>query len=70
MRLRGWRAGGNLAVHYDDPASRALMKPEAIWEVEGGRKLSAYDVIAASVARTAWSGRMGGNAGKRSSNAA
>ena len=31
------------------------MKPEAIWEVEGGLKLSALDVSAASTDRTVWS---------------
>jgi amidase len=30
------------------------MKPEAQWEVEGGRSLSALDVYRASVARSEW----------------
>jgi len=55
MRLRHWQAGGNLLIHFKDPAKRALMKPEAVWEVENGLTLSAYDVTAASVTRTAWS---------------
>jgi amidase len=55
MRLRSWQQGGELAAYYNDPAKRALMKPEAIWEVENGLKLSAYDITAASVTRTAWS---------------
>jgi amidase len=41
-------------VHYTDPGKRALLKPEVIWEVETGLKLSAYDVTAASVVRSAW----------------
>jgi amidase len=53
--LRHWQAGGNLAIYYADPAKRALMKPEAIWEVENGRKLTAFDVTGASTVRTAWS---------------
>ncbi|HLZ82609.1 MAG TPA: amidase [Caulobacteraceae bacterium] len=53
--LRHWQAGGNLAIHYADPTKRALMKPEAVWEVENGRKLTAFDVTAASTVRTAWS---------------
>ncbi len=53
--LRQWQSGGNLMVYYADPAKRALMKPEAIWEVENGLKLSAFDVTAASTARTVWS---------------
>ncbi len=54
MTLRHWQAGANLLVHYKDPATRALMKPEAVWEVENGLRLSAFDVTAASVVRTAW----------------
>jgi amidase len=52
--LRHWHAGSTLLVHYTDPGKRALLKPELIWEIENGLKLSAYDVTAASVVRTAW----------------
>jgi amidase len=52
--LRAWMAGSRLRVHYDDPAKRALMKPEAQWEVGEGYKLSAYDITAASDVRNAW----------------
>ncbi|MES2255742.1 MAG: amidase [Pseudomonadota bacterium] len=55
VRLRQWQQGGAIAAYYADPAKRALLKPEAIWEIEGGMKLSAYDVSAASVVRSAWS---------------
>ncbi len=55
IRLRQWQQGASLAGYYADPAKRALLKPEAIWEIEGGLKLSANDVTAASVIRTAWS---------------
>lgn len=55
IRLRQWQMGTSLKVYYADPAKRALMKPEAIWEVEGGVKLSAYDISAASSVRTSWS---------------
>lgn len=53
--LRHWQQGNSLRIHYADPAKRALLKPEAVWEVEGGLKLSAFDISAASIARTAWS---------------
>ena len=53
-RLRQWIIGATLAVHWRDPETRALMRPEAIWEVEQGQGLSAFDVHAASVTRTAW----------------
>jgi amidase len=54
VRLRAWQTGGTLLALYKDPAKRALMKPEAIYEVESGMKLSAYDITAASAVRTEW----------------
>ncbi|KAF1048819.1 MAG: Acylamidase [Herbaspirillum frisingense] len=39
---------------YADPARRALMKPEFVWEVEHGLKWSARDFYRASVERSAW----------------
>ena len=55
IRLRQWMQSWGLHAYYADPAKRALLKPEAIYEVEGGLKLPALDVTAASVARTHWS---------------
>ena len=55
IKLRFWQQGPGLYRYYADPAKRALLKPEAIYEIEGGMKLSAFDVTAASVARTRWS---------------
>jgi amidase len=43
-----------LLAFYNDPAKRALMKPEAVFEVESGLKLSAFDITAASVVRSDW----------------
>jgi amidase len=54
VRLRAWQTGGTLLAFYNDPAKRALMKPEAIYEVESGMKLSAYDITAASAVRSEW----------------
>jgi amidase len=54
VQLRAWQTGGTLLAFYNDPAKRALMKPEAIYEVESGLKLSAYDITAASAVRTEW----------------
>jgi len=54
IRLRWDQQGAGLVGYYDDPAKRALLKPEAIWEVEGGLKLSGFDVASASAVRTAW----------------
>lgn len=53
LAWRHWLVGGGLSPFYDDPAKRAKLKPEAVWEVEGGRKLSAFDVYRAAQARTA-----------------
>jgi amidase len=52
ITLRRWLIAGNLRPLYEDPAKRAQMKPEAVWEVEGGLKLNAQDVYQASVARS------------------
>lgn len=51
-----WRAWGNLrhADLHDDPATRALMKPELVWEIEYGLRLSARDLTRAAAARDAW----------------
>jgi amidase len=54
VRLRGWLEGAGLLAYYQDPVKRALLKPEAIFEVETGLKLSGYDITAASVIRTEW----------------
>ena len=54
LQLRGWQQGNMLLAYYNDPAKRALLKPEAIYEVEMGRRLSAFDISAASVVRTEW----------------
>ena len=52
--LRGWQAGSSLVELYNDPHRRALLKPEAQWEVEQGLKVTAFDVTKASTVRTAW----------------
>jgi amidase len=59
LTLRAWQAGFPLLEFYRDPVRRALLKPEIIHEVEAGLALSAYDVAAASVVRTAWSVAVG-----------
>lgn len=53
-RLRHWQVGAALAPLWRDEAKRALMKPEARWEVEEGLKLPAFEVSAASAVRSAW----------------
>jgi amidase len=54
LKIRAWQQGGNLLGYYNDPAKRAMLKPEAIYEIELGMKQSAYDISAASTIRTEW----------------
>jgi amidase len=39
---------------YDDPAKRALLKPEIQWEIEGALDMPAERVHAAGKARSDW----------------
>ncbi|MFT4053555.1 MAG: amidase [Novosphingobium sp.] len=52
VALRHWSVGADLQAFYDDPAKRAMMKPEAVWEVEGGMKLTAPQLAKASEGRS------------------
>lgn len=54
MTLRAFQIAGGKRALYDDPAKRALMKPEAIWEIEQGLNLSASQVYEASAIRSEW----------------
>jgi len=51
---RHWLLAGLAGPLYANPENHALMKPELIWEIEGGEKYSAVDVFNASVARSQW----------------
>ncbi|AMW85384.1 putative amidase [Pseudomonas yamanorum] len=51
---RHWLIQGSLGAAYADPQKRALLKPEAQWEVQGGLQLSAADVYQASANRSDW----------------
>ena len=53
-RYRCWSAANSYGALYDDPAKRALMKPEAQWEVEQGRKVTGADVPHLLAARPRW----------------
>ena len=55
ISLRKFMLGPNFRIFHRDPARRALLKPEAIYEVEGAAKLAAFDVTDATQARTRWS---------------
>jgi amidase len=51
--LRHWTRHGMREL-YDDPDTRNLLKPEAIWEIEGAFGTSAKTVFDAGVARADW----------------
>lgn len=50
-------AGGKRALHAD-PAKRALLKPEAVWEIEQGLELPAAAVYEASTIRSRYYARL------------
>ncbi len=53
LTLRHWSSSA-LKQLYDNPQSRALLKPETIWEYEGSLGMTAARVTAAANGRSAW----------------
>ncbi len=54
LTFRHWLVRARGLALYEDPKKRPLLKPEYVWEVEGGAKLSGDDVSRASSARARW----------------
>lgn len=54
MDLRSFTVAGNHAGLYADPATRPLLKPEAVWEIARGLALSGPQVFEAARVRSAW----------------
>jgi amidase len=54
LTWRGFLIAGIAGGLYANPKMREQMKPEAVWEIENGLKLTAADVYRASVDRSAW----------------
>lgn len=54
LDLRSLTFSGTNAPLYRDAAKRKLLKPEAVWEIERGLKLSGEDVSRAIRDRAAW----------------
>jgi amidase len=54
VTLRAMLNAGAKRALAEDPAKRALTKPETIWEIEQGMGLSAQAVYEASVIRSRW----------------
>ncbi len=53
LTLRHWH-NATLLPFYENPATRAKLPESAIYEIENGLKLTAYDVAAASQSRSLW----------------
>jgi amidase len=53
LTLRHWTRHGMRPL-YDDPDTRKLLKPEAVWEIEGAFDTSARTVYDAGIARADW----------------
>ncbi|MCX8508147.1 MAG: amidase family protein, partial [Rhodobacteraceae bacterium] len=54
VTLRAMLNAGTFRAFYEDPAKRALLKPETLWEIARGQGLSAAAVHAASTIRSRW----------------
>ncbi len=54
LTLRWWLNRNRIAPFLKQPANRERVKPEALWEHDNGAALTATDVMAASVERTAF----------------
>lgn len=54
LTLRGVLVAGGADALYANPKTRAMLKPEAVWEIENGQRYSGTDFYRASVERTAW----------------
>jgi amidase len=52
--LRSWGVAANLGEAYADPARRALLKPEAQWEIARGLAVSGDAISKALGVRTRW----------------
>ena len=53
LTLRHWRRHTMLPL-YNDSETRPLLKPEAVWEIEGSFDTSSTDIFEAGLARSEW----------------
>jgi amidase len=54
LTFRHWLVRSHALPLYKNPKTRALLKPELIWEIEGGAEMSGDRVAKASSARGRW----------------
>jgi len=55
LGLRAFANSARLGAFYNDPAKRAGLKPDAIWEIETGLALSGPEILRLSAIRSRWS---------------
>ncbi|MGI9261312.1 MAG: amidase [Woeseiaceae bacterium] len=53
LTFRHWELS-TAKVLYDDPETRALLKPEFVWEIEGSFDMTAARLMGAAIARAEW----------------
>ncbi len=53
LTLRHWTRHSKRGL-YDNPETRRLLKPEAVWEIEGSFDTSAKEIYEAGIARADW----------------
>ncbi len=56
--IRAMLNAGDKQAMAADPAKRALIKPESLWEIEQGMRVTAAEFHAASVIRSRWYARL------------
>ena len=54
LTLRHWTIASGAKALYDNPELRPLLKPEVVWEVEGGLSQTGLDISRAAIARSDW----------------
>jgi len=54
LTLRSFTFAGEKAPLYDATEKRAQLKPEAVWEIERGLRLTGPEIFKAAKVRTAW----------------
>ena len=60
LTWRRWSVAARIAPHLANPANRARIKPEALWEYDQGQELTGMQTVRAAAERTAFHARMVG----------
>jgi len=58
LTWRRWSVAARIAPHLANPANRARIKPEALWEYDQGQQLTGMQTVQATAERTAFHTRM------------